>query len=164
MRFLFLRMFTCAKIKNRENLGQIRENLATRKFSVIRYLTIMIIITISESTFAASFYIDRKLSIKRPRQHRGKPLACHRCDPGSNPGFVMWQGRGRPSKVGGFPRVVRFPPARKTTKRQHPSFRERVYIQCNRSKLSLYFKLNITTILWLHCHHLIIVLIWLKYC
>ena len=36
-------------------------------------------------------------------------LACRRCDPGSNPGVRMWQGGGRPSKVGGFPRVLRFP-------------------------------------------------------
>ena len=54
-------------------------------------------------------------------------LACHRCDPGSNPGVCMWQGSGRPSKVGGFPRVLRFPPPRMTTERQHPRLRERVY-------------------------------------
>ena len=29
-------------------------------------------------------------------------LACHRCDLESNPGVGMWQGSGRPSKVGGF--------------------------------------------------------------
>ena len=54
-------------------------------------------------------------------------LACHRCDPGSNPGVHMWQGSGRQSKVGGFPRVLRFPPPRMTTERQHPCFQERVY-------------------------------------
>ena len=41
-------------------------------------------------------------------------LACH-CDPGSNPGQGMWQGSGRPSRFGGFPRVLRFPPPRWTT-------------------------------------------------
>ena len=54
-------------------------------------------------------------------------LACHHCDPVSNPGVRMWQGSGRPSKVGGFPRVLRFPPQRMTTERQHPRLRERVY-------------------------------------
>ena len=41
-------------------------------------------------------------------------LACHRCDPGSNLGVRvgMWQGSGRPSKVGGFPGVLRYPPSR----------------------------------------------------
>ena len=29
-------------------------------------------------------------------------LACHLCDPGSNPGQGMWQGSGRPSRFGGF--------------------------------------------------------------
>ena len=42
-------------------------------------------------------------------------LGCHRCDPGSNPGVGMWQGSCRPSKVGGFPRVLWFPPLRMTT-------------------------------------------------
>ena len=43
-------------------------------------------------------------------------LACHRCDPGSNPGVGMWQGScGLTSKVGGFPQVLRFPPPRMTT-------------------------------------------------
>ena len=56
-------------------------------------------------------------------------LACHRCDPGSNPGARMWQGSGsgRPSKVGGFAPVLGFPPPRMTTERQHPRLRERVY-------------------------------------
>ena len=54
-------------------------------------------------------------------------LVCHRCDPGSNPDVRMWQGSGRPSKVGGFPRVLRFPPPRMTTEHQHPRLRERVY-------------------------------------
>ena len=48
-------------------------------------------------------------------------LACH---PGSNPGVGMWQGSGLPSKVGGFPRVLRFPPPHMTTERQHPRLRE----------------------------------------
>ena len=42
-------------------------------------------------------------------------LACHHGDPGSNPGQGMWQGSGRPSRFGGFPRVLRFPPPRLTT-------------------------------------------------
>ena len=42
-------------------------------------------------------------------------LACHHGDPGSNPGQCMWQGSGRPSRFGGFPRVLRFPPPRWTT-------------------------------------------------
>ena len=46
---------------------------------------------------------------------------------GSNPGVRMWQGSGRPSKVGGFPRVLRFPPPCMTTERQHSLLRERVY-------------------------------------
>ena len=54
-------------------------------------------------------------------------LACHHCDPGSNPGQGMWQGSGRPSRLGGFPRVLRFPPPRWTTLRQHPRLQERVY-------------------------------------
>ena len=41
-------------------------------------------------------------------------LACHHGDPGSNPGQGMWQGCGRPSRFGGFPRVLRFPPPRLT--------------------------------------------------
>ena len=49
-------------------------------------------------------------------------LACHRCDPGSNPGVGMRQGSGRPSKVGDFPRVLRFPPPRMTTERQIRAF------------------------------------------
>ena len=42
-------------------------------------------------------------------------LACHHCDPGSNPGQGMWQGSGRPSRFGGFPLVLRFPLPRWTT-------------------------------------------------
>ena len=42
-------------------------------------------------------------------------LACHHGDPGSIPGQGMWQGSGRPSRFGGFPRVLRFPPPRLTT-------------------------------------------------
>ena len=42
-------------------------------------------------------------------------LACHRCDPGLNPGVGMWQGSGCPSKVCGFPWVLRFPPPYMTT-------------------------------------------------
>ena len=42
-------------------------------------------------------------------------LACHHGDPGSNPGQGMWQGSGRPSRLGGFPRVLRFPPPCLTT-------------------------------------------------
>ena len=47
-------------------------------------------------------------------------LACHRCDPGSNPGIGMWPGSGRSSKVGG---CLRFPPPRMITERQHPRLR-----------------------------------------
>ena len=54
-------------------------------------------------------------------------LACHHCDPGSNPGVGMWQGSGRSSKVGGFPQVLRFPPPHMTTGHQHPHLGERVY-------------------------------------
>ena len=39
-------------------------------------------------------------------------LACHLSDPGSNPGQGMWQGSGRRSRFGAFPRVLRFPPSR----------------------------------------------------
>ena len=39
-------------------------------------------------------------------------LACHRCDSGLNPGVGMWQGSASPSKVGGYPRVLRFLPQR----------------------------------------------------
>ena len=51
-----------------------------------------------------------------------KTLACHCCYPGSNPSVGMWQGCGRPSKVGGFPQVLRFPPPHMTTECQHPRF------------------------------------------
>ena len=55
-----------------------------------------------------------------------KALACHRCNPGSNPVVGMWQGSDRLSKVGGFLRVLRFPPPRMTTERQHSRLRDRV--------------------------------------
>ena len=53
-----------------------------------------------------------------------KTFACHRCDWGSNSGVSMWQGSGRPSKVGGFPGVLRFPIPLMTTQSQHPRLRE----------------------------------------
>ena len=40
--------------------------------------------------------------------------------------IVLWQGSGRPSKVGGFPRIILFPPLRMTTEPQHPGLREGV--------------------------------------
>ena len=54
-------------------------------------------------------------------------LDCHRCDPGSNPGVCMWQGSGRPSKVGGFPQVLWFPPPCMTTEPQQPCLPELVF-------------------------------------
>ena len=68
-------------------------------------------------------------------------LACHRCDPGSNSGVSMWQGGGRPSKVGGFPLVLRFPPPRMTTERANIRAFKNAYISslsflCNRSKIN----------------------------
>ena len=45
----------------------------------------------------------------------------------TDPHVGMWQGSSHPSKVGGFPRVLRFPPPGMTTEHQHPRLRERVY-------------------------------------
>ena len=42
-------------------------------------------------------------------------------------GVCMWQGSGRLSKVGGFLRVLRFPPPRMTTECQHPRLRECIF-------------------------------------
>ena len=47
-----------------------------------------------------------------------RALAFHLCDPGSNPGVVMWEGSGRPSEVGGFLRVLRVLRQYRTTNAQ----------------------------------------------
>ena len=44
-----------------------------------------------------------------------------------NPGVRMWHGSSRPSNVGGFPRVLQFPPPHMTTEGQHPHLQECVY-------------------------------------
>ena len=96
----------------------------------------LMISLITIDNFAALFYctlVDRASDCHSTLHSRDldnavvKALACHRCDPGSNPGVSMWQGKGRPSKVGGFPRGLRFPPPRMTTERHHPRLRERVF-------------------------------------
>ena len=52
------------------------------------------------------------------KKRSGKILACHRRDRGSIHGVGMWQGSGRPSKVGGFIRIVRFLPQHKKVNRK----------------------------------------------
>ena len=44
-----------------------------------------------------------------------KPSLVTAAAPSSNTGVGMWQGSGCPSKVGSFPRVLQFPPPRKST-------------------------------------------------
>ena len=44
-----------------------------------------------------------------------KPSFVTSAVPSSNPVIGMWQGSGRPSTVGGFSRVLQFPPPRKIT-------------------------------------------------
>ena len=51
----------------------------------------------------------------------------YRWGPGSIPGIGIWQGTGRPSKIGDFLQVFRFLSPHKTTERQHLHLQERVY-------------------------------------